>query len=65
VSCGGSLHLCQAALDDRGTAGLRGACTATSLKRSPMPTGSACAPVAQSGSRGRRANPRSWWNIRA
>jgi hypothetical protein len=39
-------------LDGRGYAGLRGACAAPLLKRSPMPAGIGCAPVAQSGSRG-------------
>jgi len=52
ASRGGSLQWAQAALDGRGCAGLRGARVATSLKRSPMPAGTGCAPVAQSGSRG-------------
>jgi hypothetical protein len=38
-------------LDGRGYAGLRGAGAATSLKRSPMPSGIGCAPLARSGSR--------------
>ena len=44
-SRGGRLHLAQATLDGRGYAGLRGARAATSLKRSPMPTGIGCAPT--------------------
>jgi len=55
VSRGGRLHLAQASLDGRGYAGLRGARAATSLKRSPLPTGIGCARLAQSGS---RAHPR-------
>jgi len=52
VRCRGSLHWAQATLDGRGSAGLRGARAAPSLKRSPMPAGIGCAAVAQSGSRG-------------